>query len=300
MKTAIITSTVAALMFVVDLASLIRDTGRQVDWSLVTGDYKRGAFAVKLAEDVSVGETSVDVVALSNPLKKGDSLDFGQIASVPVTIGASATAGAVSVTVTSLSGPIPAGAVIDLGTNKFLRTTANALKNATTLAVSAIPTALAGGETGTFKGGDQRLVLAADAAKGAVNITVESPEFFIANNSVAYGFDRAYESENRDAYFIPEGTIMVEVDPVTNRKIIPLAIHPQGTSATGAVMIALTNMKTDSKTDSLTGYGVTYGGIFNENYMPDAVKNGGTLPSGWKTFLGARYVWKIARDSRSL
>lgn len=304
-KTGIMNFAVAAFMWVVDMSSLIRDTGRQIDFDYIASlqganQYKRGAFQVKLAEAVDIGETAVTVDELPEALTRGDVLDFGTVASVVVTVGAAgASAAATSVPVDALSGPIPSGSVIHLGTNKFITTNAAAIAGATSLTTLAIPTALVDNDTGTYQGGNKVLVLAADALKGATAITVESPQYAIVDDSIAYATSRLYSGQNRDAIVIPESTICTEVNATTNRKIIPLALHPDGVGVTGAVMVLLTNAKSDSKTDSLTGYGVTYGGILNENYMADAINNGGTLPAGWKTLLGARYIWKIARDSRS-
>lgn len=281
---------IAAMIFVADLSSLIQDTGQQIYWEALGPSFRRGAFKVKLAEDVSIGETAVTVDALTASLKKGAEIDFGTVADVTVTVGASALAAATSVTVSALSGPIPSGAVIDLGTNKFLRLTANAAAGATSLTVAAIPTALAGGETGTYKGGDKVLKLAADAAVGDTVITVENPIFFIADDSEGYAQLPGYEDAG---YHVPAGTIMAR--DATTHKLFPRALV---TGAETAECILLTDAKSDSYTDSITGYGVSYGGIFYENLLPDAVVSTGLVTSGWKTELGARFVWKVSRDDR--
>lgn len=62
---------------------------------------------------------------------------------VRVNVTAAAVAGATSITVTALSGPIPTGTLLDFGGAKFARLSAAAATGATTLAVDAIPTALA-------------------------------------------------------------------------------------------------------------------------------------------------------------
>jgi hypothetical protein len=281
---------IAAMIFIADLKSLIQDTGQQIDWTVLGPSFRRGAFKVKLAEDVSIGETAVNVDALEASLKKGQEIDFGTVVDVLVTIAASALAAATSVTVTALPGPLPSGAVIDLGTNKFIRLTANAAAGATTLAVSAIPTALAGGETGTYHGGDKVLKLAADAVLGATTITVEPPNFFIADDSEGYGQLPGY---GEAGYTVPAGTIMAR--NATNHKLFPRSLV---TGAETAECILLTDAKSDSNTDSLTGYGVTYGGSIFENLLPDAVVATGLIPSGYKTELGARFVWKVSRDNR--
>lgn len=78
--------------------------------------------------------------------------------SVLVTMGASALAAATSLTVVALPGPLPSGTLLDFGTNKFARLTAAAATGATTLAVAAIPTALAGSETARYAGVGQKTI----------------------------------------------------------------------------------------------------------------------------------------------
>ncbi len=84
---------------------------------------------------------------------KLDPAQFNGVDAVKVTVGAAgAAADAVLVPVTALSGPIPTGTVIDLGGKKFARLTAAALKDATTLTVANLATALVAGDTGTYAG----------------------------------------------------------------------------------------------------------------------------------------------------
>lgn len=280
---------IAAMIFIVDLKSLIQDTGQQIDWDSVGPSFRRGAFTVKLAEDVSIGETAVTVDALTASLKRGQEIDFGTQASVSVVAGA-ALANATSVPVTALLGPIPSGTVLDFGTNKFARLTANAATGAVALTVAAIPTALTGGETATYQGGDKVLKLAADADESDTVITVEAPQFFVANDSVGYTILAGNEDSG---YKIPAGTIMAR--NASNHKIFPRSLV---TGAETAECIILTDAISDSNTDSLTGYGVTYGGSIFENLLPDADLVTGLIPSGYKTELGNNFIWKVSRDDR--
>jgi hypothetical protein len=72
---------------------------------------------------------------------------------VLVDVGAAGAAGgATSIPVVALSGPIPSGTLLDFGTNKFARLTANAAAGATSLTVSAIPTALVDADTAWYTG----------------------------------------------------------------------------------------------------------------------------------------------------
>lgn len=83
---------------------------------------------------------------------KLDAAQFNAVDAVKVTVGANAAVDAVSVTVAALPGPIPSGTVIDFGGKKFARLTAPAAKNAVTLAVAALATALVATDTGTYPG----------------------------------------------------------------------------------------------------------------------------------------------------
>lgn len=95
---------------------------------------------------------------------KLDKALFTDQGGIPVTVAASAIATATSVTIAALTLNafasqtlisagnivIPAGTTIYFGTNKYATLTANAKLGDTTLTVAALPTALAGTETGTY------------------------------------------------------------------------------------------------------------------------------------------------------
>lgn len=68
---------IGAPPFVVDRSSTVRDTGRQIDWDLLTPKYRRGAFKVVLNGAVAADATSVTVDPLEKPLRKGDLIQFG-------------------------------------------------------------------------------------------------------------------------------------------------------------------------------------------------------------------------------
>lgn len=281
---------IAAMIFIVDLKSLIQDTGQQIDWDVLGPSFRRGAFKVKLAEAVDIGETAVTVDALTASLKKGQEIDFGAETNVTVTVGpAGAIATATSVPVDALTGPIPNGAVIHLGTNKFIKLNAAAVLGAVTLTVLAIPVALVDNDTGTYVGGDAVLKMAADADAGAVTLTVEPPIFALADDAEGYA---QLQGSGDAGYHIPAGTVLVR--EVTSKKMFPRSLA----AAEVAEAVLLTDAYSDSNTDSLSGYGVTYGGILYENLMPDAVVATGLLPAAYKTELGSRFVWKVSRDNR--
>lgn len=287
---------VVALSFVVDMASLVRGNGNQVDWTKVSDKYRRGSFQVKAGTGGAArGATSLPVIALDQALNKGDVLDFGQVASVVVTVGPAALAAATSITVTALSGPVPTGTVLDFGTNKFARLTANALAGATTLTVAALPTALAGGETATYLGGDLHARLSADAAAAATSVTVEALEFAIPQDAIAYGIGGLLHRQTGSKY-IPSGTVVARD---TNGKIFP---RGDVTGAETSWGIIETDAVSDSRTDALTGYSVLFAGIYYENMLPDADPTTGLISSTYKTELragGGQFMFRKAHDSRS-
>jgi hypothetical protein len=151
----------------------------------------------------AVGATSLAVTALTGPIPSGSLINFGARAAQTVTVSASALAAATSISVNALTAALPAGTLLDFGTNKFARTTALAAAGATTLAVSAIPTALAGGETATGPASSGLARTTAAAAAGATSITVEALAEPIANASVG-----TYAGDGNHKKVIPGGTLL--------------------------------------------------------------------------------------------
>lgn len=97
--------------FVVSDKSLLRDTGRQIDWTkLFTNRYRRGAFQVVVG-------------------------------------AAGALAAATTVPVDALPEAVAKGTVLTFGTNKFVTVDADAAEGATSLTTLAIPTALVDNDT---------------------------------------------------------------------------------------------------------------------------------------------------------
>lgn len=105
------TKNVSRPPFVVSDKSLLRDTGRQVDWSaFTTNQYRHGSFAVVVG-------------------------------------AAGAAGGAVAVPVAALKEALTKGTVLNFGANKFATLNADAAVGATSLTTLAIPTALVSGDT---------------------------------------------------------------------------------------------------------------------------------------------------------
>ena len=288
---------VVALSFVVDMASLVRGTGNQVDWTKVSDKYRRGSFQVKVGTGGAArGATTLPVIAMDQALKKGDKLDFGQVASVVATVGvAGAAQNATTIPVAALSGPIPSGATLDFGTNKFARLTANAAAGATSLTVAAIPTALVSGDAATYLGGDLQATLSADSLAAATSLTVEALEFAIPQDAIAYGVGGLLHRQ-AGSKIIPGGTVVARD---TNGKIFPRGDVTGSETAWG---ILETDAVSDSRTDALTGYSTLFAGIFNENLLPDADTTTGLISSTWKTELragGGQFMFRKSHDSRS-
>lgn len=290
-------SIIAALAWVVDMSSVVRGPGKQIDWDKVSNKYLRGAVKLTVGSGgIALGATSLPVTALGAPIKKGTALNFGTKTDVVVTVSASALAAATTIAVNALSGPIPSGTVLDLGGAKFARLTANAAAGATSLTVAALPTALAGGETATYQGGAKELIVAADAAAGATTVTVYDAPFALAAAEIAYFTNPNLSNINPGAKFIPGGTVMCTI--AATKKMIPRGDRP---AAEEADAILETDAISDSRTASLTGYGRIRGGNLFENLLPDAIDNGGTLPSGYKTELATnagQFIYNTSHDSR--
>jgi hypothetical protein len=79
-----------------------------------------------------------------------DPAQFTDSEAVAATLTANAAQGATSLTVAALAGPIPSGTLLDFGGAKFARTSADAAKAATTIAVAATPTAMVTGDKATY------------------------------------------------------------------------------------------------------------------------------------------------------
>lgn len=95
--------------FVVDPASLLWDSGHQINWAVLDDRYQEDAVTIKLSAAVSANDVSIAVDALPVKIPKGISLNFG---------------------------------LWDGLAKAFVVTTAEAAAGATSIAVEAVPTAL--------------------------------------------------------------------------------------------------------------------------------------------------------------
>jgi hypothetical protein len=118
------TYTVSRPAFVVDPASIVRNSGRQIDWAAIPETYRQG------------------------------------VKTHTVTVGANAAADATSLTVSALSQPLSAGTLLDFGGKKLARVSAYAAAGATSVAVDALGVAIASADVATViydKGGAKML-----------------------------------------------------------------------------------------------------------------------------------------------
>lgn len=273
---------IGAPPFVVDRDHLVRDTGRQIDWSKIDESYVDNPQIVKLAAAAAPGAVALTVDPLPVALDIGQNLDFGVLEQVVVTVGASALAAATSITVSALSGPIPDNTLLDFGGAKFARVNGAVIAGATSITVDAIPTALAGGETATFEGGVLTAVVDAYAAAGATSVTVEDLPLGIPDNAEAI-VPGEISGEVLTGKHIKAGTVM---DLQADGTIVPSAL---GLGGLTAFCILATNADEDSRTDAASGYGVLLSGSFYENLLPEADgASPSVINSTWKTELLAR------------
>lgn len=274
--------------FVVDPNSIVRGSGRQVDWDKVSDMFRPGGFSMVVgAAGAAPGATSVPVAALENDVPAGV-YDFG-VDNFVVTVDQAALAAAVSIHVVALPGPLQAGQILDFGGAKFARVATDTAAGAVTVPTDALPTALAGNETANVKG-SKLVEVTTDADAGDTTLTVEP-----LPHSLDSG-DSAIISGSGDKV-IPAGTVVAQL---SSGKIVPRASRPGAETATG---ILETPAQENSKSDALTGYSVIVGGNLYENLLPDATGSPAVLPTAYKNELNAanisNFVFEQYYDSRA-
>ncbi len=146
------TSQAANPAFVVDPGSVVRGSGRQVDWSLVGEDRR-----------LTPGQT--------------------------VTVGVGGAAiGATSIPVTALSAALAAGTQLDFtGAGKFAKVTVAAAAGATAITVEALPQAVVAGDTATVAGSGKKFLPAGTIVKESVSGNVRKIIPRVGNGATAYG-----------------------------------------------------------------------------------------------------------------
>lgn len=100
--------------FVVDANSVVRNSGRQIDWANVPDKYRMGAVAVTLTAAANAAATALVFTALTGEIPAGSLLYFGE-ASEFARLAAKAAAGTTTVTVDALGTTIESGDVAYYG-----------------------------------------------------------------------------------------------------------------------------------------------------------------------------------------
>lgn len=255
--------------------------GGQIDWTRVSSQYFAvGKSTVKLSAASAKGDTSLDVDALPKALKKGQTIDFGEVDSVTVTLSGNEAIGQTDLSVTALSAALPAGAILDFGSGEnIVKLASAAAAGATSITISeALTVALESGDTATYKGGRKIAFVNADAAAGAVAVTVLPLEFALADNDEG----AADETGTQDGLMLKSGTVMCRT---SSDKLIP-RVAGTGSGTETASEILQSDAYQNSKVAAKSGFGTYIGAQVFENLLPDADTDG-NIPSLWKTELAA-------------
>lgn len=145
------TSNVAGAGFIADPASVVRNSGRQVDWARVPEDYRQ-----------AVGST--------------------------VTTSGAAAAAATSIPVVALSAALPVGQVLNFtGAGEFAILTAAAAVGATALTVEALDAGIESGDTATVAGTGKKRIPAGTVVSEFVTVSGAKSTRLIAPTAAAGG-----------------------------------------------------------------------------------------------------------------
>lgn len=280
--------------FVVDLASMISNQGRQLDWDKIPSDkYRADKKTVTLNGAVDFGGTTLTVDALEADLPAGTVLDFGTDDDFTVTINdADVNAGETAITVVALPGKVPAGTVLKFsgGGAGFALVTADAAAGATSLTVEALPEDIDNAATAPYTGGRKLARVTTIALAGATSVTVDAIAENLDDNDVAY-YGGTPGSET-----IPAGTVFCEL---SSGKVVPRVDRPGSETA---AMIAKTPMARNDQTAAVSGFGFYIGGVIFENLLPEADSGTGLISSTYKTELEAnlhRFIMEVYADDRA-
>lgn len=159
------------------------------------------------------------------------------------------------------------------------------LAGVTSLTVDALTAALMPGDLINF-GAAGRVRVTAAAAVGATTVAVEAIPADIADNAVGIAYNTTSPK------MLPAGTAVGKAGSTDG-----LMIFPRVVTTNPAFGILKEDCVEGNPASSLTGVGVWQSGGFWENRLPDAVKNGGSLPAGIKSELGVTFKWKNAGNN---
>jgi len=244
--------------FIADHDSVVRNTGRQIDWSRIPDSYRLSVAKAKANGAAASGATSITVDALPQDVPAGTRLEFGSaVANVTVTTSGVAAAGATAIPVNALSGPIPSGTLLDFtGAGEIALTTADAAAGATSLTVEALDAQIESGDTATYTGGSRLAVTTAPAAKGATSLTVDELPFAVPDNAEAV-------LPGTGAKTVRASTIMAEL---SSGKVIPRALV---TGSETAVSFQATDAVEGAREEALSGCGQIIGGVVYKELLVD-------------------------------
>jgi hypothetical protein len=309
--------TISRPPFVVDVSSLVRGPGRQINWDRVPESFRQGARAT-----VVVGAA-----------------------------GAAQNATSIPVTVTFKNGGtvIPAGAVLDFGGGKYARVSAPYTSGAN-ISVDAIPTAVVQDDTANyFEPGDSgrkalpagtvisldgptRTVVAVAFPGNTGNGTIGTVSASMLAEAGIYRLTCVEPATNAGQFVVeaPDGTTVGDATVAVAATVggvtfliadgsIDFAVGDQFTIEVNTAAASQSGMaipRSMNRGDaigileagavqgdpsaSLSGYGVLVGGVLNENMLPDAVS--GELNEDWKDELdriGTGFSWQYYTDSRT-
>lgn len=168
------------------------------------------------------------------------------------------------------------------GTTHTITAPDGAAQGATSITVTATTVALPTGTVLNFSGAGEFAELTAPAAEGATSLTVAALESAIESGDTA-----TYLVSSSNAKVIKAGTVMCQL---SSGKIVPRANRPGSEEAIG---LLISTAQENSKSDSLSGYGIIIGGVIYENLLPETI-------TSYKTELetnGTSFAWQTYADN---
>lgn len=290
-----------AANFVADPASLVRENGRQIDWGNVPESYRLGSHTVRVNGAVAAGRNKIQLITVSATGGTFTVTIGGQttsalaynisLATMESTLEALSSVGAGNIRVFGTAGSLyyleyinalgfangltattNAGSLTGGGGTAAVTTPAAGAASPTSITVDALLGDIPNGAVLDF-GYGPAVTLTAAAVTGATTLSVTGVSINIADNATAlYGGTGPKK--------IAAGTVLGIDGSTGDRKVFPRVA-----STNPAYGILETDAVQSDGSDASTGYSLLRGGVLYENRLPDAIANGGSLPSAFKTEL---------------
>jgi hypothetical protein len=194
-----------------------------------------------------------------------------------VTLSGNEAIGQTDIGIAALSAPLRAGTILTSGAGEFMKLTADAAAGAVSLTVEPLEVAWESGDTATYPAQRVLVQVSEDAEAGDTSLTVTALDVWVDDGEIGY-----IGSGLPGGRHVPGGTVM---DLTAAGLIVPSALATGGLTA---YCILETNADEDSRSDSATGYGCIRGGALFENLLPEATGDPAVIDSTWKTELRAR------------